>query len=142
MEMEKRALFLVLLLIILVASLNIISSLLMTVMSRRSEIALMRTLGATASEIKQIFFKLGIIIGASGIVAGTILGFLGIWILKTFDIVALSADVYGFSKLPVELTTQDFIAIIVGTIIIVVISSFYPAHKASSSDPLSVLRNE
>ncbi len=61
MEMEKRALFLVLLLIILVASLNIISSLLMTVMSRRSEIALLRTLGATESEINSIFFKLGVI---------------------------------------------------------------------------------
>jgi len=57
--MEKRALFLVLLLIILVASLNIISSLLMTVMSRRSEIGLLRTLGATREEIRNIFFKLG-----------------------------------------------------------------------------------
>ncbi len=72
MEMEKRALFLVLLLIILVASLNIISSLLMTVMSRRSEIALLRTLGATESEINSIFFKLGVIIGVSGIIAGVI----------------------------------------------------------------------
>jgi putative ABC transport system permease protein len=78
----------------------------------------------------------------SGIVAGTIFGFLGIWILKTFNIVPISADVYGFSKLPVELTTQDFIAIIIGTIIIVILSSLYPAHKASSTDPLSVLRNE
>ncbi len=67
MEMEKRALFLVAeCLIILVASLNIISSLLMTVMSRRSEIALLRTLGATESEINSIFFKLGVIIGVSG----------------------------------------------------------------------------
>ena len=72
MEMEKKALFLVLLLIILVASLNIISSLLMTVMSRRSEIALMRTLGATKVEIKTIFFRLGLIIGSAGIVAGTL----------------------------------------------------------------------
>ncbi len=142
MEMEKTALFLVLLLIILVASLNIISSLLMTVMSRRSEIALLRTLGASKWEIKRIFFKLGIIIGASGIIAGTILGFIGIWILKTFDIVPLSVDVYGFSRLPVDLTTTDFISIIIGTIIIVILSSLYPAFKASSTDPLTVLRNE
>jgi len=142
MEMEKKALFLVLLLIILVASLNIISSLLMTVMSRRSEIALMRTLGATQLEIKSIFFKLGIIIGAGGIIAGTILGGVGIWILKTFDIISLPADVYGSSKLPVDLTMMDFSFIIIGTTIIILLSSLYPAKKASQTDPLQVLRSE
>jgi len=142
MEMEKKALFLVLLLIILVASLNIISSLLMTVMSRRSEIALMRTLGATKEEIKSIFFKLGLIIGAGGIVAGTLLGAIGIWLLKTFDIISLPADVYGTSKLPVDLTMTDFSFIIIGTSIIILLSSLYPAKKASQTDPLQVLRNE
>jgi putative ABC transport system permease protein len=142
MEMEKKALFLVLLLIILVASLNIISSLLMTVMSRRSEIALMRTLGATKDEIKAIFFKLGIIIGSAGIVAGTLLGGFGIWILSTFDIISMPADVYGTSKLPVDLTMSDFTMIIVGTSIIILLSALYPAKKASQTDPLAVLRNE
>jgi putative ABC transport system permease protein len=142
MEMEKRALFFVLLLIILVAALNIISSLLMTVMSRRTEIALMKTLGATGSEIKSIFFRLGAIIGLGGIIAGTILGFIGKWVLTTFPIIQLSEEVYGFSKLPVDLTTSDFIFIIVGAVIIVTISSIYPAYKASSTDPLNVLRNE
>jgi putative ABC transport system permease protein len=142
MEMEKKALFLVLLLIILVASLNIISSLLMTVMSRRSEIALMRTLGATKQEIKRIFFKLGLIIGSGGIIAGTLLGLLGIWLLKTFDIITLPADVYGTSKLPVDLTLSDFGMIILGTAVIILFSSLYPARKASQTDPLTVLRNE
>ena len=142
MEMEKKALFLVLLLIILVASLNIISSLLMTVMSRRREIALMRTLGATKAEIKVIFFRLGLIIGSAGIVAGTILGGLGIWILKTFDFISLPEDVYGTTKLPVELTMNDFGFIILGTSIIILLSALYPAKKASQTDPLAVLRNE
>ena len=142
MEMEKHALFLVLLLIILVASLNIISSLLMTVMSRRSEIALMKTLGATRKEIQHIFFKLGAIIGLSGIVAGTILGLIGKWVLTTFPIIKLSEEVYGFSKLPIDLTLSDFILIILGAIIIVLFSSLYPAKKASSTNPLNVLRNE
>jgi len=142
MEMEKKALFLVLLLIILVASLNIISSLLMTVMSRRSEIALMRTLGATQTEIKSIFFKLGLIIGVAGIVAGTLLGSLGIWILTTFDIISMPEDVYGTSKLPVDLTLGDFGFIILGTSIIIFLSALYPAKKASETDPLTVLRNE
>lgn len=142
MEMEKKALFLVLLLIILVASLNIISSLLMTVISRRSEIALMRTLGTTKAEIRAIFFKLGVIIGSAGIVAGTLLGLLGIWILTTFDIISVPADVYGTSKLPVDLTPTDFGLIILGTSIIILLSSLYPAKKASQTDPLKVLRNE
>jgi putative ABC transport system permease protein len=142
MEMEKKALFLVLLLIILVASLNIISSLLMTVMSRRSEIALMRTLGATQREIKIIFFKLGLIIGSAGIIAGTLLGGLGIWILKTFDLISVPEDVYGTSKLPVDLTLGDFGLIILGTSVIILLSALYPARKAAQTDPLTVLRNE
>ena len=142
MEMEKKALFLVLLLIILVASLNIISSLLMTVMSRRREIALMRTLGATKAEIKSIFFRLGLIIGSAGIVAGTMLGSLGIWILSTFDLISMPEDVYGTTKLPVDLMMSDFGFIILGTSIIILFSALYPAKKASQTDPLTVLRNE
>jgi putative ABC transport system permease protein len=142
MAMEKKALFLVLLLIILVASLNIISSLLMTVMSRRREIALMRTLGATKIEIKTIFFRLGLVIGSAGIIAGTMLGGLGIWILTTFDIISMPEDVYGTSKLPVDLTMGDFSLIILGTSVIILLSSLYPAKKASQTDPLVVLRNE
>ena len=142
MEMEKHTLFFVLLLIILVAALNIISSLLMTVMSRRSEIALMKTLGATRKEIQRIFFKLGAIIGFGGILAGTILGLIGKWVLTTFPIIQLSEEVYGFSKLPIDLTMSDFIFIILGAIFIVLISSLYPAYKASSSNPLNILRNE
>jgi len=142
MQMEKEALFLVLLLIILIASLNIISSLLMTVMSRRAEVALMRTLGATSAEIKSIFFRLGTIIGVSGIVMGATLGFIGIWVLTTFPIISLPKEVYGFSNLPVDLTTTDFLSIIIGAFIIVILSSLYPAKKASTTDPLTVLRNE
>ena len=114
----------------------------MTVMSRRREIALMRTLGATKKEIKSIFFRLGLVIGSAGIVAGTILGSLGIWILKTFDIISVPEDVYGVSKLPVELMMSDFSFIIVGTTIIIFLSALYPAKKASQTDPLTVLRNE
>ncbi len=142
MQLEKQVYFLVLLFIILVASLNIISSLLMTVMSRRSEIALMRTLGATKREIRAIFFKLGIIIGASGIAVGVVFGAIGMYLLKTFDIISLPADVYGSAKLPIDLPMSDFVMILVGASVIVILSALYPAKKASSTDPLSVLRNE
>jgi len=142
MELEKQALFLVLMLIILIASINIISSLLMTVMSRRKEIALLLSMGASEKEVKQIFFRLGAIIGVSGIIFGVILGFIGMYILTNFDIISLPADVYGTAKLPISLDILDFILIIVGSLTIVLLSSYYPAHKATKIDILEVLRNE
>ena len=142
MEMEKKALFLVLMLIILVASLNIISSLLMTVMSRRKEIALMLSLGASSKEIKAIFLKLGIIIGVGGIFFGVIFGLSGIYILSHYDIITLPADVYGTSHLPLELKLSDFFSIITGAFVIVLLSSYYPAIKATKINVIEVLRNE
>ena len=142
MEMEKKALFIVLMLIILIASLNIISSLLMTVMSRRKEIALLLSLGASTKEIKHIFLRLGIIIGYAGIIVGIALGFGGIYILENFDIISLPADVYGTSKLPLVLDMIDFISIVIGSMIIVFLSSYYPAIQATKIDVLDVLRNE
>ncbi len=142
MQLEKKALFLVLLLIILVASLNIISSLLMTVMSRRSEIALMRTLGASRKEISRLFFYLGLTIGILGMLLGTILGLTGMWVLTTYNIISLPADVYTTSKLPIDLPLSDFLSIIGGAAVIILIASIYPAIRASKTDILTVLRNE
>ncbi len=142
MQMEKKALFVVLMLIILVASLNILSSLLMTVMSRRKEIALLLSMGSSYKEIKQIFLRLGTIIGFSGIFSGVILGFFGMWLLDTFDIISLPADVYGTSKLPLDLSAVDFTSIVIGAIFIVLLSSYYPAKKATKIDVIDVLRNE
>lgn len=142
LALEKRALFIVLMLIILVASLNIVSSLLMTVMNRRQEIALLLSLGASKKEVKQTFFRLGAVIGGSGIIFGLILGLFGVWLLGNFDIVKLPADVYGSSKLPMELSLSDLAMILGGAIAIVLISSFYPAKKATQVDVLDTLRNE
>jgi putative ABC transport system permease protein len=142
LEMEKTSLFIVLMLIILIASINIISSLLMTVMNRRGEIALLLSLGTTKAEVKKVFLYLGVVIGISGIVTGALLGLGGIWILGTFDIVHLPKDVYPTSTLPLDLSMQDFAMIIAGAFGIVIASSYYPAKKASEVDILTVLRNE
>jgi putative ABC transport system permease protein len=142
LKMEKRALFLVLMLIVIVASLNIISSLLMMIMSKRKEIALMMSLGAGKKEIKAVFLRLGLIVGLIGIISGALVGGVGIWVLKTFDIIKLPADVYGVSKLPINLSFTDFNLIILGAFVIVLFASFYPALKASKTDVLETLRYE
>ncbi len=85
---------------------------------------------------------MGLIIGLAGILAGTILGTFGIWILSTFDIISMPVDVYGTSRLPIDLTMEDFGMIIFGTSVIILLSSIYPAKKASQTNPLTVLRNE
>ena len=142
LAMEKRALFIVLMLIILVASLNIISSLLMTVMNRRKEIALLLSLGAYKKEIKDTFFYLGMVIGGSGIVVGILFGFFALFLLGSFDIITLPADVYGTTKLPLDLSISDFSYIVLGAIVIVALSSYYPSKKATEIDVLTTLRNE
>jgi len=142
LELEKVSLFIVLMLIILIASINIISSLLMTVMNRRAEIALLLSLGATTMEIKKIFLYLGIVIGVTGILAGVVFGMSGLWILSTFDIISLPKDVYPTTTLPLDLSVKDFMLIVIGAFGIVLVSAYYPAKKASEVDILTVLRNE
>ncbi|MDQ7045386.1 MAG: ABC transporter permease [Sulfurimonas sp.] len=142
LELEKASLFIVLMLIILIASINIISSLLMTVMNRRGEIALLLSLGATTKEIKKTFLYLGVVIGIGGILAGIVLGLGSIWVLCTFEIISLPKDVYPTSTLPLDLTIKDFILIVFGAFGIVIASAYYPAKKASEVDVLTVLRNE
>ena len=142
LELEKASLFIVLMLIILIAAINIISSLLMTVMNRRGEIALLLSLGTSKAEIKKVFLYLGIVIGIGGILSGIVFGMSGLWVLSTFDIVSLPKDVYPTTTLPLDLSVKDFFLIVSGAFIIVVASAYYPAKKASEVDILTVLRNE
>lgn len=141
-DLEKKALFFILMMIVIIASLNIITSLFMIVLNRRNEIALLLALGTSKKEIKNSFFALGCFIGFMGIIFGCLLGFFGLWFLDTFDIISLPADVYGSSKLPINLSLNDFGFIVLGASMIVILSSLYPAYKASKIDVLKTLRNE
>ena len=89
-----------------------------------------------------VFLYLGIVIGISGIFSGSILGLSGLWVLSTFDIVTLPKDVYPTSKLALDLSMIDFFSILGGAFVIVLLSAWYPAKKASEVDVLTVLRNE
>ena len=140
--MEKRALFIVLMLIIIMASLNIISSLMMVIMTRRREIALLLSLGMGKKDIQKTFFYLGNVIGIGGVFFGVLLAFILLYLLQVFPIISLPADVYGSSKLPLYISFLDISLTIFGAIIIVLLSSYYPALKASKINPLSTLRSE
>lgn len=142
MALEKRALFIVLMLIILMASLNIISSLLMVIMNRRREIALLLSMGLSTKEIKKLFFCLGNVIGLGGVILGALLSAILLWVLDTFPVISLPEDVYGVNKLPLHILPLDLLFTFLGTILIIALSSYYPALKASKINPLKVLRNE
>lgn len=142
LKLEKQVMFLVLMLIIIVAALNIIGSLLMMIMNRRKEIALMLSLGASEKEIKAIFFRLGLTVGIIGIIVGSLLGFSGIWFLENYDLIELPEDVYGTTKVPTDLSLIDFLSVIGGAFVVVMITSWYPAKKASEVNILNTLRFE
>ena len=140
--LEKKVFFIVLLLIIIIATLNIISALLMTVMMRRKEIAFLLSLGVSRQQIKQIFFRIGAMIGISGTSLGLIFGILSVYVLNKFQLIKLDAAVYGIATLPLEISLLDLGFITIVSIIIVLLAAFYPAKKASEINALRVLRNE
>jgi putative ABC transport system permease protein len=111
-------------------------------MNRRSEIALLISLGATTNEIRKIFLYLGVVIGISGILVGVALGLGGIYILQNFEIIKLPADIYGTTHIPIDLDIWDFVYIVTGAFIIVVLSAIYPANRAKNIDIVKVLKNE
>ena len=82
------------------------------------------------------------LIGGSGMVCGVILAFVALWLLGNFDLVSLPADVYGTSKLPLDLSVLDFVLTLMGALFIIALSSFYPAKKATEVNILDTLRNE
>ncbi len=100
------------------------------------------SMGMSAKEIKKLFFWLGNVIGFSGIVFGLVCSFIAMYILDTFPIISLPADVYGITKLPLDLAVSDLVLTILGAVAIVCLSSYYPACRASKVDALVVLRNE
>ena len=140
MTIEKWGLFLLLTLIVAVAAFNIASTLIMVVMEKTSQIGILRALGATASKIRRIFFLQGLFVGILGAVLGFIVGFGLAFVQHKWQIISLPADVYSISALPVEMHLLDFIAIGVAAVIITLISSIYPAWRASKYTPIDAIR--
>lgn len=139
LKLEKTAMFIILTLIILVAAFNIASALIMMVMEKTKDIAVLKAMGATNKTIRKIFIIKGMIIGTIGTVIGTISGILICYFLKKYDFIQLP-DAYPFSTLPVQLEYSDVFIIALSAIIICFFSTLYPSHKASGMDPVEAIR--
>ncbi|WP_299977507.1 lipoprotein-releasing ABC transporter permease subunit [Desulfobacula sp.] len=139
LKLEKTAMFIILTLIILVAAFNIASALIMMVMEKTKDIAVLKSMGATNKTIRRIFILKGMIIGLLGTFIGTVSGIGICFILKRYDFIQLP-DAYPFSTLPVQLEFLDVLVIAVSAIIICFFSTLYPSYKASKMDPVEALR--
>jgi lipoprotein-releasing system permease protein len=150
LKVEKVTMFIILILIILVAAFNIISTLFMVVMDKAKDIAILKSMGATRGSIMQIFSMQGLIIGTCGTALGCIAGFTIVpnlneivgFIEWLFDFKAFPQDVYYLDELPSQIQWFDSFLIIVFSIVICFLASLYPAWRASRLDPVDGLRYE
>jgi len=140
LKLEKKAMFVILTLIILVAAFNIASTLIMMVMGKTQDIAILKTMGATNRSIWKIFVLKGMAIGTIGTTIGVSLGILGCFVLKHFEFIQLPGNVYYFTTLPVQLEFFDVLAIVFAALGLCFVSTLYPAYKASKLNPVEALR--
>jgi lipoprotein-releasing system permease protein len=140
LKLEKSVMFIILSLIILVASLNITSNLILFGTEKLRDIGIMRAMGAGPSRIRRIFMLEGLFIGSAGIIAGLILGLLLCWVIRTFNIVQLPGDIYYLTKVPVYLEFWDIFSVIAGSYLLCFLSALYPAYKASKINPVDAIR--
>ena len=150
LKLEKRVMFIILSLIVLVAAFNIITTLIMVVMEKSKDIAILKSMGATSKSIMKIFIIQGVTIGAVGTLLGCIGGLsvafnlekISVFIEKLFGFKILPGDVYYLSQLPSQVNYSDVVIIVIGTVLICFLSTIYPSRRASSLDPAEALRYE
>lgn len=139
LKLEKTAMFIILTLIILVAAFNIASSLIMMVMDKTRDIAILKAMGATRRTIRRIFVLQGMIIGSIGTGIGIVLGTVLCLVLERYPFIRLP-EAYPFATLPVELAWLDVLLVAVSALLICFLSTLYPARQASLLDPVEGIR--
>ena len=138
-KLEKIGMFICLALIILVAALNIISALIMVVMEKGKDIAILKSMGATSASIMRIFFLQGAVIAMTGTTLG-VLGGLGLCeLLSRYQFIELPSNVYPMTTLPIKVLPGDVVIIAVSAIVITLLATLYPSWKASKVQPAEVL---
>ncbi len=141
-KLEKVVYFIVLTLIVLVAAFNIVATLIMVVMEKRKDIAILKSMGATDRSIARIFMLKGLIIGVVGTLLGVIGGYAGCWVLKRYQFVELPKDVFYVSTLPVRVYGENFATVALVSVVICLLATIYPARQAAGLAPVEVIRYE
>jgi lipoprotein-releasing system permease protein len=141
LKLEKTVMFIILTLIVLVAAFNIASTLIMMVMEKRKDIAILRAMGATDRQVRRIFVFKGMVIGLIGTLLGDGLGLILCILLKHYQFIELPSDVYFISTLPVQLQALDVVSISLAALAISFLATLYPAHQASKMNPVEAIRN-
>jgi lipoprotein-releasing system permease protein len=141
LALEKLAISITIGLIVMVAALNIISSLILLVMEKTRDIAILKTLGSSAASIRRIFIFQGLVIGLIGTIGGAVLGTLVVLLADRYKLVRLPVvDVYEFSYVPFRLEPLDFITVVSSSVVICFLATIYPARQAAKLDPAQALR--
>ncbi len=142
LQLEKTVYFIVLLLIVLVAAFNIVATLIMVVMEKRKDIAILKSMGATRAAVARIFIFKGMIIGIVGTLLGNAGGYVACWALKRYQFIELPKDVFYVNTLPVKMYPEYFIAVTVASLLICLLATVYPARQAARLAPVDVIRYE
>ena len=142
LKLEKVVLFLTIGLIIFVASLNIVTTLIMMVLEKQRDIAILTAMGATEKTIQRVFMLQGLIIGLIGTVIGDVLGIGISWILDTYKLLKLEAEIYSIPYVPFHVRGWDAVLISVTALVISYLATIYPARSAAKLDPVEALRYE
>ena len=142
LALEKTVYFIVLLLIVLVAAFNIVATLIMVVMEKRKDIAVLKSMGASRRAISRIFIYKGLVIGVIGTLLGTLFGWLGCWLLDRYEFIELPKDVFYVSTLPVKIYLENFLVVGVSSMLICLVATIYPARQAARLAPVEVIRYE
>lgn len=140
LRLEKTVYFIVLLLIVLVAAFNIVATLVMVVMEKRKDVAILKSMGAPRAAIRRIFVYKGTIIGAIGTLGGNLLGFAACWLLQRYQFIPLPRDVFYVNALPVKIYPEHFLIVTAASLLICTVATVYPARQAARLTPVDVIR--
>ncbi|HYA30624.1 MAG TPA: ABC transporter permease, partial [Acidobacteriota bacterium] len=141
LQLEKTVYFLVLLLMVLIGAFNIVSTLVMVVMEKKKDIAILRSMGATQQSIRKIFLLKGCLIGVVGTIAGVVLGLLVCALISQYQF-KLPDGVFLISTVPVRIYLGNFVLVGFASFMVCLLASVYPARQAAKLDPVEVIRYE
>jgi lipoprotein-releasing system permease protein len=141
-KLEKLALFITIGLIVFVAALNIVTTLIMMVLEKQGDIAILTAMGARSKTIQRIFMLQGLVIGLIGTFIGNVLGIAACWTLDHYQLIRLEAEIYSIPYVPFHARVWDSVMVSATAVLISYLATIYPARRASKLDPVEVLRYE